>query len=297
MSETVEKVGFVGLGRMGAGIANNILKAGFRLTVYNRTASKAGALVRAGAKLARSPKDVAAASDVVVTCLMDDQSVLDLTTGPDGILAGLAQDGIHIGTSTVSPACAERLAALHAAHGSHYIAAPVVGRPDVAETGQLRTFVAGDPDAIARCERLFAAYSMGAFNLGPSHRVANSLKLAVNCMLAVAVELMGEVYAFGEKSGIDSTILGMVMATFFGNAALQEYSDRVRTRQFDDVGFALPASLKDLQLILQASTEVRAPLPCASVVRDKLLSAIANGLEHKDWSAIYEITRMNAGLR
>ena len=297
MSDAVQAVGLIGLGRMGTGIARNILQAGFRVTVYNRTAAQADAIVHAGATLARSPKDAAAASDVVMTCLMDDQSVLDAVTGPDGILAGLARGAIHVGTTTISPACAERLAALHAAHGSHYIAAPVIGRPDVAAAGQLRSFVAGDPGAIARCERLFAAYSTGALNLGPSHRVANSLKLVVNYMLAVAVELMGQVYAFGEKSGIDANILGLVTATFFGNPALQEYSDRVRTRTFDEIGFALPASLKDLQLILQAATEVRAPLPFASVVRDKLLAASANGLEGKDWSAIYEITRMNAGLR
>jgi 3-hydroxyisobutyrate dehydrogenase-like beta-hydroxyacid dehydrogenase len=172
----------------------------------------------------------------------------------------------------------------------------VLGRPDVAAAGQLRTFVAGDPAAIARCERLFSAYSAGAVNLGPTHRVANSLKLAVNYMLAVAVELMGQVYAFGEKSGIDASILGLVMATFFGNPALQEYSERVRARTFDEVGFALRAALKDTQLMLEASTDVRAPLPFGSIVRDKLLAASANGLEDKDWSAIYEITRMNAGL-
>ena len=297
MSDAVEAVGLIGLGRMGMGIARNILQAGFRVTVYNRTAAKADAIVHAGAALARSPKDAASACDVVMTCLMDDQSVLDAVTGPDGILAGLARDAIHVGTTTISPACAEHLATLHAAHGSHYVAAPVLGRPDVAAAGQLRTFVAGDPAAITRCERLFAAYSTGALNLGPSHRVANSLKLVVNYMLAVAVELMGQVYVFGEKSGIDANILGLVMATFFGNPALQEYSDRVRARTFDEIGFALPASLKDLQLILQAATEARAPLPFASVVRDKLLAASANGLDGKDWSAIYEITRVNAGLR
>jgi len=297
MTEAVQKVGFIGLGRMGTGIAQNILKAGFALAVYNRTAAKAEGLVKAGARLAKSPRDVATGADAVVTCLMDDQSVLDAVTGPEGILAGLCRGGIHIGTTTISPACAERLGALHAAHGSHYVAAPVVGRPDAAAAAQLRTFVAGDPDAIARCERLFTAYSLGAVNLGTAYGVANSLKLAVNYLVVSVIELMGEVFAFGEKSGIDANILELMMTTFFNNPAIKDYAERIRSRKFDEAGFALAAGLKDVQLIVDAASAARAPLPFASLVRDRLLTAAANGLEHKDWSAIYEVSRQAAGLR
>jgi len=297
MTDGVERVAFVGLGRMGTAIARNVLKAGFAVTVYNRTAAKAEALTKAGAKLATSPRAAAAAADVVVTCLMDDQSVLDAVDGPDGILAGLRPGGIHIGTTTISPECADRLAARHAAHGSHYVAAPVVGRPDAAASGQLRTFVAGDPDAIGRCERLFTAYSLGAVNLGTSHRVANSLKLALNYLVASVIELMGEVFAFGEKSGIDANILELMMATFFNNPAIKDYAERIRARKFDETGFSLIGGLKDLQLIVDAAAAARAPLPMASVVRDRLITAAAHGLGHKDWSAIYEVTRLAAGLR
>lgn len=297
MTDAVEKVGFVGLGRMGTAIAHNILRAGFTVTVYNRTAARAGSLTKAGAKVAPSPRAAAAGADVVVTCLMDDDSVDGVVSGPEGVLAGLRRGGIHVGTTTISPACAERLAALHADHGSHYVAAPVLGRPDVAATGQLRTFVAGDPDAIARCERLFTAYSLGAVNLGTSHRAANSLKLAVNYLVAAMIELMGEVFAFGEKSGIDATILELVMSTLFGSPALKDYAERVRARKFDDVGFALVAGLKDLQLIVDAAAAVRAPLPVANIVRDRLLTAAAHGFGQKDWGAMYEATRLAAGLR
>jgi len=297
MTNGVEKVGFIGLGRMGIGIAQNILKAGFSLAVFSRTPSKAQRLTKAGARLATSPRDAAAGADAVVTCLMDDQSVLDAVAGPDGILADLAQGGMHVGITTISAACAERLAAMHAATGTYYVAAPVLGRPDVAAVGQLRTFVAGDPDAIARCERLFAAYTLGAVNLGTAPGVANSLKLAINYLLATVIELICEVFAFGEKSGIDATVLERVMAAFFNNPPIKEYAERIRARKFDDAGFALAAGLKDIQLILDASTTARAPLPLASIVRDRLLTAIAQGLEHKDWSAIYEVTRQAAGLR
>lgn len=296
MSEEMKRVGAIGLGRMGAGIAHNILTGGFDLTVYNRTAAKTQPLVDEGATAARSPKEAASGSDVVVTSLMDDQSVLDNVAGEQGVLAGLKQDAIHIGTTTVSPACARKLAELHAAHGSHYVAAPVLGRPDVAASGELRTLVAGDPAVIERCKPVLDAFSQMVVNVAQDHAVASSLKLAINYMGASVIELMGEVYAFGEKSGIASGSLDLVMTTMFGEPALQEYATRIRTRDFDEAGFSLLGGLKDIELMLQASTDTRVALPYASVIREKMLAAIAHGMEEKDWSATYEITRMNAGL-
>lgn len=296
-SGEIRNVAVIGLGRMGAGIARNLLKAGFQLTVYNRTASKMQLLIDAGAAGAGSPRQAVAAADAVLTSLMDDQSVYDVVTGHDGILAGLKRGGIHIGTSTVSPGCSKRLAALHAEHGSTYIAGPVVGRPDVAEAGQLQTFVAGDPDAVARCGPVFAAYSTGPINLGTEPALANSMKLAVNYVIASLIELMGQVYAFGERSGIDLQFINMMLATIVGPPPLKEYANRVRLRAFEPAGFELSAGLKDVHLMLQASADTRVALPYANIVRDKLLAAIANGMEHKDWSATYEITRMNAGLK
>ena len=127
MAAAIERVACIGLGRMGAGIARNIQKAGFGLVVYNRTAAKAEPLVRAGGRLAGSAREAAVGADVVVTSLMDDRSVLDALEGPDGVLAGLPRDAVHIGTSTVSPRCAREVAALHAAHGSRFVAAPCSG--------------------------------------------------------------------------------------------------------------------------------------------------------------------------
>jgi 3-hydroxyisobutyrate dehydrogenase-like beta-hydroxyacid dehydrogenase len=292
----VRRIGFIGLGRMGAAIAGNLLDKGFQLTVFNRTKSKTQPLVERGARAAASPRDAATGADVVVTSLMDDQSVLDVTAGPEGILAGLGPGGIHIGTSTISPSCAARLADLHAQHGSHYVAGPVIGRPDVAAAGRLMTFAAGDPRAIERCGPVFAAYSAPPINLGAEARTASSMKLAVNYVLASLIELMGEVYAFAERSGIDRAFASAMLSSMFAPPGLKEYADRIRDRAFEPAGFELIAGLKDVQLVLQASTEARVALPYASIVRDKLLAAIANGMEHKDWSATYEITRRNAGL-
>ena len=297
MAQAIESVGFIGLGGMGSGMARNILKAGFQLTVYNRTTAKMQPLVDAGAAPASSPKEAAASTDVVLTSLMDDQSVQDVVTGEQGVLAGLKPGGIHVGTTTVSPGHAARMAELHAAHRTHYVAGPVVGRPDVAEAGQLRTFVAGDPGVIAKCDSLLHAYCQMVVNVGEKHQVANSLKLAVNYMVVSLIELMGEVYVFGEKSGIDPQHLKLLMATMFPQPQLQEYAERILARDFDEAGFALTGGLKDVELMLQASTDTGVALPCASVVREKFLAAIAHGMGHRDWSAIYEITRMNAGFK
>ena len=296
-TDAIARVACIGLGRMGTGIARNVLKAGFPLTVHNRTAAKMQPLVEAGARGAASPRDAAMDADVVLTTLMDDQSVLDAVTGDDGLLAGLKPGGIHIGATTVSPGCATRLAALHAAHGSTYVAGPVVGRPDAAEAGTLLTFVAGDAAAIARCSRLLEAYSQSQINLGADHGTANSMKLAVNYVLVSVVELMGQVYAFAERSGIDLQIVNMMLASLFAAQGLKDYATRVRARDFEPAGFALTAGLKDVQLILQASVDTCVALPYAGIVRDKLLAALAHGMAQKDWSAIYEITRLNAGLK
>jgi 3-hydroxyisobutyrate dehydrogenase-like beta-hydroxyacid dehydrogenase len=294
--QRIEKVGFIGLGKMGALIAQNILKAGFDLTVYNRTPEKMKPLIEKGAKRAPSPKEAATEADVVITCLMDDQSVLDTVTGENGLLAGLKPGGVHIGTATISPACATKLAELHRAHGSYYVAGPIFGRPDAAEAGTLLTYVAGDREAIAACDSLFNAYTKSHIYMGEDHQVVNSIKLAMNFMLVSFIELFSEVYTFAEKSGIDPEFTNELILTVLAHPVLKQYATRIRTRDFEPA-FDLRAGFKDVELMLQASTEVRAPLTIASAVREKFLTALASDMADKDWSAVSEVTRRNAGLR
>jgi len=296
MSNEGTTVACIGLGRMGAGIAASIQRAGFTLRVYNRTAAKMQPFVKEGATAAESPKEAATGADVVVTNLMDDASVLNAVTGADGILAGLRADRIHIDTTTISPRCARRLAELHAEHGIRFVAGPVVGRPDVAAKGELRTFLGGEAAAIEECRPVVDAYTSLALNLGEDPGVASSMKLSVNYTLSVTVELMGQVFAFGEKSGISPDMLSLVMGAFFGQPALQEYARLIRSRDFGDPGFTLSGAMKDMELMLQASGDIRAPLPFGGIVRDKLLTAAARGMEDLDWAVVSEISRTQAGL-
>jgi 3-hydroxyisobutyrate dehydrogenase-like beta-hydroxyacid dehydrogenase len=159
MTSTPLSVACIGLGRIGAGIAQSIQRAGHRVTVYNRTAEKTRSLVASGATAARSPREAAAQADIVLTCLMDDDSVRENLLGPDGILAGMRPGTIHIGTSTVTPKATTEFARLHADHGSHYLAATFAGHPDHAAAGKLITFVAGSPAILERCRPVLDAYT------------------------------------------------------------------------------------------------------------------------------------------
>lgn len=288
-------VACVGLGRMGTGIARNIQNAGFPLTVYNRTAEKMKPLVEAGAKAASTPREAAAAADIVVTNLMDDASVLGAITGDNGILAGMRPDTIHIGTTTISPSLSTRLGELHAAHGSHYVAGPVAGRPDAAAAGKLFTFAAGKLEWLERCRPVMNAYANRIIPMGEDPAIAMSMKLVGNFMVASLVELIGEAYVFAEARGVDPSILTNMFKQYMPAAG--EYVDRICTRDFGRAGFTLDGGTKDVTLILQAAAEVHAPLSYASVVRDKCLAAQARGFGDLDWSVLTETSRFDAGQK
>ena len=296
MNEGIRRIGVIGTGRMGSAIAHRLLRAGFNLTVYNRTADKALPLVAAGARNATSAREAARDADAVVTSLTDDAAVLEVTEGADGILAGLSPGALHICTSTISPGLANKLGSIHSEHGSVYVAAPVAGRPEAAEEGKLLTFVAGEHDAIDRSRPLLDAYCQRVIVAGERPELANSLKLAVNYVVLVIQDLLGQVYAFGEKSDLDLDLLSQLLGSFFAQPALVAYASRIRSRDFDTVGFDLRSGFKDVNLMLQAAAAVQAPLPFASSSHDRLITALARGLGDKDWSAIYEINRQNAGL-
>ncbi len=292
----IRRVSFVGLGQMGSAVARNLLRSGFELTVYNRTLAKALPLVDAGAINATSPAEAARNADVVITSLMDDQSVLDVVTRTDGLLATLQPNAIHIGTSTSSPRLAKQLAELHAARGSVYLAAPVIGRPDAAEARKLITFVAGDVDAIKRSRAVFDAYSLIVINAGVDPASANVLKLLVNYLHTSVIDLVGQAFAMGEKANLDPKIITLMLKNAFPNQNHAYYIDKIRRRDFDHVGFSLRGGYKDVQLMMQMSKDMQVALPNADSVAGKFLTALANSMEDKDWSAIYEITRRNAGL-
>ncbi len=296
MSVVPLTVACIGLGRIGAGIARNIQASGCRLTVYNRDPKKTEPFVASGAARAGSPREAAAAADVVITCLMDDNSVFEIMRGHDGILAGMRPDAIHIGTSTISPSASTQLYGLHAAHGSHYVAAPVLGRIDAAAAGKLLTLVAGKAEAIERCRPVIEAYTAKIILTGDDPATASSLKLVMNFIGVSLLDLMGQAFVFADKRGLKLELVSGIFKELLHHPAMPVYLDKIRTGNFgDDIGFTLDGGLKDVQLMLNAAAEVHVPIPNASVIRDKFISAQAYGLGQLDWSAFTEVTRINAG--
>jgi len=166
----------------------------------------------------------------------------------------------------------------------------------MAEIGRVMAFVAGDYQVMRRCLRLFKSYASGITNVGTEHAVANSAQLVFSYMVMSLIEMIGEVYAFGERSGINGAVLNGLVSAMLGPPALKDYAHRIHARDFDDVSYDLLSGLRDVQLILQAADDARVALSYAGIIREKFLAAAANGLGDKDWCAVTEVTRMNAGL-
>jgi 3-hydroxyisobutyrate dehydrogenase-like beta-hydroxyacid dehydrogenase len=194
--------------------------------------------------------------------------------------------------STISPGCSLRCAELHSEHGSHYLAAPVAGRPDAAAAGKLFTFVAGEPAVIERARPVIETYTQSIIVLGPDPAAAASIKLAINFFAASLLEAMGQAFAFAEKRGVLVPMTDLLQGFL---PMMGEYIDRIANRRYTQPGFTLDAGLKDVGLMLSAAGEVHVPLPFASLIRDKCLAAQAHGLSQQDWCSFTEIARLEAG--
>jgi 3-hydroxyisobutyrate dehydrogenase-like beta-hydroxyacid dehydrogenase len=290
------KIAFIGLGKMGSAIAGNIARRGFDLTVWNRSPEKAEPLVKLGAKAAGSAKEAVEEKDVIVTSLMDDRSVLETLDGEKGVLAGMKPGSIHLCVTTISPALADALAVRHQALGTLYVSGPVMGRPDVAAAGQLLTYLAGDPRAVAAVTPLVESFSRAVRVVSAKASDANTVKLGINYSIVALIELMGEVYAFTEKSGIDAAILKDFYQTVLAHPGLKQYAASILERNFPAGGFAMAGGLKDVKLMLDAAAQSGAPLKIGGIIREKMETAVREGMGERDWAAITEISRREAGL-
>ncbi|WP_136618678.1 MULTISPECIES: NAD(P)-dependent oxidoreductase [Mesorhizobium] len=288
-------VGFIGLGRMGVGMAANLLKAGHDVTVYNRTPGKDEELVQMGG---RSAAEVAEACDgeIVVTMLADDHAVESVVYGDQRVLASLAKGAIHVSSSTISVALAERLTADHAAAGQRFVAAPVFGRPEAAADGKLFVVAAGESEAVTTATPFFDAVGQKTFVVSETPKAANLVKLSGNFLIASVIESLGEAIALVSKGGVDRhQYLDLLTSTLFGAPVYKTYGGLIVDRKFEPAGFAAPLGQKDIRLVLSAAEELRVPLPIASLLRDRFLSLLAHGGDNLDWSALGSLAARDAG--
>lgn len=290
------KVAFLGLGNMGSGMATNILDAGFELVVWNRTASKTQTFVERGAAASRSVSDAVSDADVVVTCLMDDESILDLVEGEGGLLAHMRPGATHVCVTTISPELADRLLTLHTKHGTEYVSCPVLGRPDAAAGGSLIALTAGTDAGLDAAAPVVEAFTAMVIPLGgqPSH--AATLKLCMNYAVISIIELMGEIYVCAEKAGLSLDQVEGFFKTLFGFPVLHMYVEKLKNRSFDDGGFSMAGGLKDVRLMLAAAENLGTSFDIARIIESKMTEAISNGHQDMDWSAIYDVTRARAEL-
>ena len=288
-------IGFIGLGNMGRGMAANLLRAGHRVTVYNRSPGKADALVGQGAAAAGSVAE-AADADVVFTMLADDPAVEDVTLGAGGLVASLRPGATHVSSSTISVALSERLAAAHAAAGQGYAAAPVFGRPEAAAAAKLFVVAAGGPQVLEPLLPLFAAIGGRTFVVSEQPHTANLVKLSGNFLIASVIESVGEAVALVAKAGVDrSQYVDILTSTLFAAPAYQTYGGLIARREFEPAGFAARLGLKDVRLVLAAAEQLQVPLPVASLLRDRLLTLVATGGGDLDWSALATLADRDAG--
>jgi 3-hydroxyisobutyrate dehydrogenase-like beta-hydroxyacid dehydrogenase len=289
------KVGFIGLGNMGSGMAANLLKGGHEVVVYNRTASKAQKLVEQGARHVARVAD-ACQGDAVITMLADDPAVESVCFGDSGVISNLRKGGIHISSSTISVALSERLTGAHAAAGQRFVSAPVFGRPEAAAAGKLFVAVAGAPQTVDACMPLFEVIGQKTFRFGANPPDANLVKLSGNFLISSVIEALAEAMALVGKAGLDQhQYVDFLTSTLFNAPVYKTYGGLIADKKFTPAGFAAPLGFKDNRLVLAAAETLRVPLPLASLIYNRFLTLLAHGGESLDWSAISQLAAEDAG--
>jgi 3-hydroxyisobutyrate dehydrogenase-like beta-hydroxyacid dehydrogenase len=292
-----KKIGFIGTGMMGLPMARNLLEAGYDVAVYNRTPEKAASLIELGASVEKNPLDVAQSGGIVMSCVSEDEA-LTAVVGENGQLAErLGKDGIHVSMSTILPSTAARLARQQSAFGGYYIAAPVMGRPDIVLAKKQSYFIAGDENAKRCVEPLLEAIGMKIFDFGALPENANVAKLAANFLIASAIEAMAEAFTLVSKNNGDADkLLEALGSTLFACPIYQNYGRQILDKKYAEPLFKLRLGQKDVRLVAETATESKTPMRFARVLQDRFSEATAHGLSDHDWTAIASEVEKEAGL-
>jgi 3-hydroxyisobutyrate dehydrogenase-like beta-hydroxyacid dehydrogenase len=286
-------IGFIGIGSMGAAMVPNLVKAGHRVSVWNRNSAAAKALE--GVTVLASPA-AAFDNDAVLTMLADDKAVRSVIID-SGALASARGGCVHVMMATISLVLVEELQKLHRGLRVAYVSAPVFGVPAAAAKRELNIVAAGDPAAIAVVQPVLDALGQKTWYLGADPIRANVAKIAGNLMLALAIEAMGEATALTESYGLPARdFLDIVTNTLFASPAYKRYGSSIANKNYEP-GFKLPLGLKDVSLALEAAKAKHALLPAAEIVRENMQKGIEEGLGSKDWSVLARVAHQRAGLK
>ena len=278
-------VGLIGLGLMGRPIAANLLKKGFSLTVWNRTPSRAQELASQGAKVAATPQETAAASDVLMMIVSDPPAVEQVLWGKDGVFAGLRRGSVLVDSSTVSPELARRSAAACLERGIEYLDAPVTGGTWGAEKGELVMMVGGAAETLKRVEPVFEAIAKRWFHLGPAG-AGQTVKLAMNLLLALEVEAFAEALALTQAGGVAGERLVEVMQASMGRAPVLDVKAPLLLERKYPPSFPLRLMHKDMVLALELAKQLGVSLPAGSAAREVYSKILNSAREDVDYAAI-----------
>ncbi len=283
-------VGFVGLGAMGAAMVRNLLSKGVSVTVWNRSRAIVDELAAEGATPAATVDD-AFAADIVLTMLAHDAAMREVLVD-SGVLARARKGLVHVNHATISTDLAAELAALHTELGLGYVAAPVFGRPPVAQAGGLNVLSAGAPDAVAKAQPVLDLLAAKVWPLGEDPVRANALKLAGNFMIVAAIESMGEAVALGEAYGVEAPdLLDMLSSTLFAAPIYKIYGAMIAERRYTPPGFAAELGLKDVRLVLDAAEAKGLSMPLADLAEASLESLLGGEEKNLDLAALAEVAR------
>jgi len=289
------KVGFLGLGAMGVGMAGCIVKK-HSLRVFNRSPGKAADLVARGADLATSVEDLGDC-DVVCSMLSDDAAVEAVFLNRAGGNLPIRKGAAHLSHSTISPGMTARLASAHARQDIEFLSAPVLGRPDRAASGTLVGILAGPEAVVAACRPVIDAYASKSYWVGAEARMGAIAKIGVNFLVAATLESLAEGFALIRKAGIDAeAFLSLITETIFDAQVHRAYGPLVARELNQAPGFKTALGLKDVGLARSEAERLGAELPMAALVADRLSQAIAAGYGDEDWSSLARLAARRVGL-
>ena len=278
-------VGLIGLGLMGRPMATNLLKAGHEVTVWNRTASRADELVSQGAKRAATPRALAAASDVTLTIVSDPPALESVLWGGRGVFAGMRRGSVLVESSTVTPDLEKRAAVAAASKGAEFLEAPVTGGTWGAEKGELVFMVGGETETLKRVEPVMSAMGKRFFHLGPVG-AGQTVKLAMNLLLALQVEAFAEALALVSRAGIAGEKLVEVMQSSMGRSGVLDMKAPMMLKGEYKPSFPLRLMHKDMSLALDLANQLGVQLPAAAIAHEILSATKGTATEDVDFAAI-----------
>jgi 3-hydroxyisobutyrate dehydrogenase-like beta-hydroxyacid dehydrogenase len=290
------RVGVVGLGHMGEAFALNLLEDGRRVLAFDRDPTRCAIVREAGAEAADGLADLAVC-DVILTSLPDDDVLVSVVLGEGGLADVMRPGSVHISLSTISPGLSRRLNSEHERRGQGYVAAPVLGNPDIAHARKLFVLAAGRTTVLDSVRPLLERLGERVFVLGEDPAQANLMKLAGNVLTATTLQGMGEVLALVRKGGIDPHVAFDVLTnSLFDSKVHRAYGGKIVDERYSPAGMTAPLAAKDLRLALAEAEHEGVPMPSASLVRDRLIGVMARGWSDLDWSALGRLAAWEAGL-